>query len=98
MTSQTSPAIVTGINGPVLTVEGGSFTMAEMVTVNGLLGEVISLRPGITTIQVYESTTGLKPGTAVTGTGNPMAVTLRPGIVGHIFDGADVIIGLYQKS
>ena len=76
-----------GINGPVLTVRGEGFAVAEMVTVNGMPGEVIALSPSGATVQLYENTSGLKPGVPVTGTGKPMSVTMRPGILGNIFDG-----------
>ncbi len=38
-------------------------------------------------VQVYEDTTGLKPGAAVEGNGLPLAIRLGPGLLGHIFDG-----------
>lgn len=78
------------ISGPVVKVRGvRDFTMLEMVRVGdeGLIGEVIGIDVDDTVIQVYESTTGLKAGEPVTGTGNPMSVTLGPGIIGNIFDG-----------
>ena len=82
----TIPKLI-AINGPVLTVAGGQFTMAETVMVDGLLGEVIALNPNTAIVQIYESPTGLTLNAAVKGLGKPMSVTLRPGIVGHIFDG-----------
>ncbi|MCL1842450.1 MAG: V-type ATP synthase subunit A [Defluviitaleaceae bacterium] len=81
------PTKIHGINGPVITVLGEGFFMAETVLAAGLPGEVISLKPGEATIQVYESTSGLKPGMPVEKTNRPMSVTLRPGIIGGIFDG-----------
>ena len=83
----TQTAKVYGINGPVATVTGGNFFVSETVNVGGLQGEVIALQPGTATVQVYESTARLQPGTIVTGTGQPMSVTMQPGIVGNIFDG-----------
>ena len=80
-------ASVYGINSPVVTVKSGCFSVSEMVDIDGLQGEVIALTPGMATVQVYESTAGLRPGVEVTGTGQPMSVTLQPGIVGNIFDG-----------
>jgi V/A-type H+-transporting ATPase subunit A len=80
------------INGPVITVkETKSFSMLEMVFVGDaqLLGEVISIRKEFTTIQVYESTTGLKPGEPVLPTGTPIYATLGPGIMQNIFDGIE---------
>lgn len=79
-----------GINGPIVYLKGNlGFKMAEMVYVGGekLVGEVIGLTKDITTIQVFEETTGLKPGETVYSTGNAISVTLAPGIIGNIFDG-----------
>ena len=79
-----------GINGPVIEVVGDSnFTMLEMVSIGemGLIGEVIGIRANKTIVQAYESTTGVKPGETVTGSGSPMLATLGPGIIGNIFDG-----------
>ena len=81
---------VTGVNGPVVTVEGKtSLSMQEMVYVgNGrLIGEVISVNDKYATIQVYESTTGLKPNEPITPTGAPIEVTLGPGLLSGIYDG-----------
>ena len=54
-----------------------------------LVGEIIGITDDITTIQVYEETTGLKPGDLVEGTGAPMNVLLGPGIIDNIFDGIE---------
>lgn len=81
-----------GINGPVVTIQGRTeFKMSEMVYVGEerLVGEVIRLTKDLTTIQVFEETTGLKPGQMVYGTGSQMSVTLAPGIIGNIFDGIE---------
>lgn len=81
-----------GINGPVVKVKDTkSFAMREMVYVGEkrLVGEVIAVDTNFTTIQVYESTDGLKPGEAVESTGMPMSVTLGPGILTNIFDGIE---------
>lgn len=82
--------VIFGINGPVVTVQDtDAFSMMEMVFVGGdkLIGEVIGITEALTTIQVYEETTGLRPGEPVEGTGQPMTVTLGPGIINNIFDG-----------
>lgn len=84
--------IIFGINGPVVTVrKSRSFSMAEMVFVGEerLVGEVIGVSDQFTTIQVYEETTGLRPGEPVFGTKSPMNVTLGPGIINNIFDGIE---------
>ena len=80
-------AAVYGINGPVVTVNGGGFAVSEVVSIQTLKGEVIALHPNMATVQVYENTAGLQPGVPVVGTGQRMSVTLQPGVVGHIFDG-----------
>ena len=81
-----------GINGPVVTVKASrSFSMMEMVFVGEerLVGEVIGVSEDYTTIQVYEETTGLRPGEPVYGTGGQMNATLGPGILDNIFDGIE---------
>ena len=81
-----------GINGPVISLKGNlGFKMSEMVYVGEkrLIGEVIGLTREMTTIQVYEETTGLKPGEIVEGAGSAICVTLAPGIINNIFDGIE---------
>lgn len=81
-----------GINGPIIYLSGNTgFRMGEMVLVGEekLVGEVIGLTKKKTTIQVYEETSGLKPGETVYSTGAPISVTLAPGIIGNIFDGIE---------
>ena len=83
---------VYSINGPVVTVRGArQFEMQEMVFVGNsrLIGEVINISDERTTIQVYEGTTGMRPGEPVTGTGGPLCATLGPGILSNIFDGIE---------
>ncbi len=84
--------VIYGINGPVVTVKGETgLSMMEMVYVGEkrLVGEVIRLDKEETTIQVYEETTGLKPGEPVYATGGAMCATLGPGIIRNIFDGIE---------
>ena len=66
----------------------GTATVAEMVYVGSqrLIGEVISLGTHVV-IQVFEDTTGLKVGDEVMGTGQPLSMTLGPGLLGQVFDG-----------
>ena len=81
-----------GINGPVIYVKGDQgFKMGEMVLVgpDKLVGEVIGLTKDRTTVQVYEETSGLRPGDDVVSTGAAISVTLAPGIIGNIFDGIE---------
>ena len=84
--------IIYGINGPVIYLKGNTgFKMSEMVLVGEekLVGEVIALTKDTTTIQVFEETTGLKPGEEVVATGDAICVTLGPGIISNIFDGIE---------
>ena len=88
--------IIYGINGPVVYLKGKTgFRMSEMVHVGAehLVGEVIALTKDRTTVQVFEETTGLKPGAEVTGTGDAISVTLGPGILNNIFDGIQRPLG-----
>lgn len=87
-----SENVIYSINGPVVKVKHAvDFSMLEKVFVGKqrLMGEVISISKEATTIQVYESTTGLKPGEPVEPTGSPISVTLGPGILRNIFDGIE---------
>ncbi len=63
--------------------------MYELVKVGeeGLMGEIIGLTEDRATIQVYEETSGIKPGEKVEGIGKPLSVELGPGLVGAIYDG-----------
>ena len=94
--------IIYGINGPVVYLRGNTgFQMAEMVYVGNekLVGEVIALTKDKTTIQVFEETTGLRPGEEVVATGKSISVTLGPGILDNIFDGIQRPLSeIYKKS
>jgi len=63
--------------------------MYELVKVGdaGLIGEIIRIEGDRATIQVYEETTGVKPGEKVEGTGKPLSVELGPGLIGQTYDG-----------
>jgi V/A-type H+-transporting ATPase subunit A len=78
------------VSGPAVKADGmSSAKMYETVEVGDLklIGEVIRLTGDVAFIQVYESTSGLKPGETVKGTGQPLSVLLGPGIIGKIYDG-----------
>ena len=78
------------ISGPVLRARtSDTFHVHEAITVGGdsLPGEVIQLAGDEFVAQIYEDTTGLKPGQSVRGTGSALSVRLGPGLLGHIFDG-----------
>ena len=93
--------VIYGINGPVIYLKGNTgFKMSEMVYVGKekLVGEVIGLTLDTTTIQVFEETTGLKPGETVEATGDAISVTLAPGILNNIFDGIERPLSEIAKS
>lgn len=78
------------VNGPVIEAKGVSDAlMLEMVQVGWvkIVGEVVKLEGERAIIQVYEDTTGIKPGDEIYGSGMPMNVELGPGLIGTIYDG-----------
>ncbi|MCS7364008.1 MAG: ATP synthase subunit A [archaeon GB-1867-035] len=78
------------VAGPVVAAKGlRGARMYEVARVGeeGLIGEIIRLQEDIGVIQVYEETSGLKPGDPVYATGRPLSVELGPGIIGQIYDG-----------
>jgi len=85
-----SRALIRAISGPVLhATASGPFKLREAVEVGpqALLGEVVRLHDDDIVVQVYEDTTGLRPGLGVVGAGLPLAIRLGPGLLGNIFDG-----------
>jgi len=83
-------ANITWISGPVLrarTQVAFSINEAALVGEQRLLGEVIRLNGQEAVIQVYENTTGLRPGDPISATGTALSVSLGPGLLGNIFDG-----------
>ncbi|MEW5936461.1 MAG: V-type ATP synthase subunit A [Candidatus Thermoplasmatota archaeon] len=81
--------VIYRVAGPVVTAVGISPRMYDVVFVGGerLMGEVIGLVKDRTIIQVYEDTTGLKPGEEVIDTGMPLVLELGPGLLSSIYDG-----------
>lgn len=78
------------INGPIIEADQlGASGMLEVVEVGEerLIGEIIRTNGKKATIQVYENTSGLKPGAAVYPTGRPLSLKLGPGIIQNIYDG-----------
>jgi V/A-type H+-transporting ATPase subunit A len=81
-----------GVNSSIITVKDYTgFVMGETVMVGEerLIGEVIRIDKDRTIIQVFEQTTGLKGGEEVLSSGEPLSVTLAPGIISNIFDGIE---------
>ncbi|HIK01815.1 TPA: ATP synthase subunit A [archaeon] len=77
------------VSGPVVVARGLDAKMYDIVNVGeeGLLGEVIKIDREDVVIQVYEDTSGVKPGEPVKNTGRPLAVHLGPGLLTSIYDG-----------
>jgi V/A-type H+-transporting ATPase subunit A len=81
--------VIASVSGPVVTARDLDARMNDVVYVGeeGLMGEVIEIEGDITTIQVYEETSGVGPGEPVENTGEPLSVDLGPGMLDSIYDG-----------
>ena len=82
--------IITEISGPLVKAKGmADSSIREIVHVGKmqLTGEIIEMHQDVASIQVYEETSGLKPGEEVVATGNPLSVELGPGLLRKMFDG-----------
>ncbi|MBD3210400.1 V-type ATP synthase subunit A [Candidatus Micrarchaeota archaeon] len=77
------------ISGPVVEAKLPDAKLYDVVHVGeaGLLGEIIKIVGDISVIQVYEDTSGLKPGEEAASTGEPLSVELGPGLLESIYDG-----------
>ncbi|MEW5759312.1 MAG: LAGLIDADG family homing endonuclease, partial [Candidatus Thermoplasmatota archaeon] len=77
------------VSGPVVTAVGIKPKMYDVVLVGEekLMGEVIGLKGEKTIVQVYEDTSGIKPGEKVLDTKLPLVVELGPGLISRIYDG-----------
>ncbi len=89
------------ISGPLINAKGmrGS-RINEVVRVGSqeVVGEIIALKEDSASIQVYEDTSGLKPGDVVTGTGAALEVELGPGLLAGIFDGTQRPLDVVQQK
>ena len=81
--------VIDSVSGPVVTATDLDARMNDVVYVGeeGLMGEVIEIEGNVTTIQVYEETSGVGPGEPVENTGEPLSVDLGPGMLDSIYDG-----------
>jgi V/A-type H+/Na+-transporting ATPase subunit A len=94
-------AVITRVSGPVVSAEGLSGAkMFDIVRVGelGLIGEIIRLVGDTASIQVYEDTTGVRPGDKVENTGQALSVELGPGLLTSIYDGIQRPLDVLQKS
>jgi V/A-type H+/Na+-transporting ATPase subunit A len=93
--------VVARVSGPVVIAEGLSDAkMFDVVRVGelGLVGEIIRLVGGSATVQVYEDTTGLRPGDKIDNTGQALSVELGPGLLKSIYDGVQRPLDVLKKN
>ncbi len=88
------------ISGPVVIISGLSTKMYDVVKVGneGLMGEVIGIEGDKSTVQVYEETSGIRPGEPVENTGMPLSVELGPGLLESIYDGIQRPLPILKDS
>ncbi len=93
--------VISRVSGPVVIAEGlEDAKMYDVVRVGtlGLVGEIIRLVGSTATVQVYEDTTGIRPGDPVESTGQALSVELGPGLLKSIYDGVQRPLDVIQKS
>ena len=92
--------VIYRISGPVVTATGIRSRMYEVVRVGheGLMGEVIELHGDKSVIQVYEDTSGIRPGAPVVRTGQTLSVQLGPGLLTQIYDGIQRPLPVLEKT
>ncbi|WP_048135113.1 ATP synthase subunit A [Methanolobus sp. WCC1] len=88
------------VAGPVVTIMGIKPKMYDVVHVGheGLMGEVIRIEGDKATVQVYEDTSGIKPGEPVVNTGMSLSVELGPGLLESIYDGIQRPLKVLQEK
>ena len=88
------------VAGPVVTAVGISPRMYDVVHVGKemLMGEVIKIVGDYSIIQVYEDTSGVKPGEPVTNTGRPLVAELGPGLLHSVYDGIQRPLAVLQEK
>jgi len=88
------------ISGPVVEAHLPGARLYDLVRVGeeGLMGEIIKIVGDVSVIQVYEDTSGLKPGEKVVSTGKPLSVELGPGILKNIYDGIQRPLQLIEEK
>jgi V/A-type H+-transporting ATPase subunit A len=92
--------VIESVSGPVVQARDLDAKMNDVVYVGeeGLMGEVIEIEGNITTIQVYEETSGVAPGEPVEGTGAPLSVDLGPGMLDSIYDGVQRPLDVLEEK
>jgi V/A-type H+-transporting ATPase subunit A len=64
----------------------------------GLVGEIIRLEGNTAQIQVYEDTTGLRPGEKIVNTNKPLSMQLGPGLLTSIYDGIQRPLNILREE
>jgi V/A-type H+-transporting ATPase subunit A len=85
-----SKGTIKKVAGPLVIANGmRDANMFDVVRVSEqrLIGEIIEIHGDEASIQVYEETSGLRPGGPIESTGEPLSVELGPGLISSIFDG-----------
>jgi len=93
--------VVARVSGPVVIAEGlPGAKMFDVVRVGdlGLVGEIIRLVGDTATVQVYEDTTGVRPGDPIESTGQALSVELGPGLLKSIYDGVQRPLDVLQRA
>ncbi|MCI4331283.1 MAG: V-type ATP synthase subunit A [Thermoplasmata archaeon] len=93
--------VIARVSGPVVIAEGlTGAKMFDVVRVGtlGLVGEIIKLVGDTATVQVYEDTTGVRPGDPVENTGQALSVELGPGLLTSIYDGVQRPLDVLKKN
>ncbi|QLG29337.1 ATP synthase subunit A [Halorarum halophilum] len=91
---------IRSVSGPVVTAVDLDARMNDVVYVGeeGLMGEVIEIEGDVTTVQVYEETSGIAPGEPVENTGEPLSVDLGPGMLDAIYDGVQRPLDVLEEK
>jgi len=91
---------IRSVSGPVVQAVDLAAKMNDVVYVGeeGLMGEVIEIEGNVTTIQVYEETSGVGPGEPVENTGDPLTVDLGPGMLDSIYDGVQRPLDVLEEE
>ncbi|MFW5948329.1 MAG: V-type ATP synthase subunit A, partial [Halolamina sp.] len=91
---------IESVSGPVVTAVDLDARMNDVVYVGdeGLMGEVIEIEGNVTTVQVYEETSGVGPGEPVVNTGEPLTVDLGPGMLDSIYDGVQRPLDVLEEK
>ncbi|PSQ59523.1 MAG: ATP synthase subunit A [Halobacteriales archaeon SW_9_67_25] len=91
---------IESVSGPVVSAVDLDAKMNDVVYVGneGLMGEVIEIEGNLTTIQVYEETSGVSPGEPVESSGAPLSVDLGPGMLDSIYDGVQRPLDVLEEK